>query len=65
MISVHGNKMLTFFAGLSGLFLTVLVLLAGGMLCDRSLRIRLYEKKNAAALASLEAANQQVKNEIY
>ena len=65
MISAHGNKMPALFAGISGLFLTVVVLLAGGLLCDRSLRIRLYEKKNTAALASLEAANQQVKNEIH
>ena len=65
MISVPGNRMLAFFGGTAGLLLTVLVLLAGGMLCDRSLRLRLYEKKNAAALTNLEAANQQVKDEVF
>ena len=69
MISAHGNRnsgnsKKTLAAG-AGLFLTPAGLLFGGLLSEKRAKIRFYEKKYETVISSLEADNQNLKNEIH
>ena len=57
MTYVHGNKI---FAGSICVCLVTLLLLFGEILLERKSRLRLYEKKYAEALSSLEKSNQEL-----
>lgn len=56
MISAHGNKSLA----IIGICLSIVVFLTGGIIAERRTKLRLYEKKYAEALLSLEKNNIEV-----
>ena len=61
MISVPGNKNM---AAKAGVCLTTAALVFGSIQSEKKAKIRLYEKKYASALASLQSNNQQLKEAI-
>lgn len=56
MTSAHGNKTI---AATAGVCLTTAALLLGGFASEKRAKLRLYEKKYAKALSSLEIKNQK------